>query len=79
VAVVFLDSRPAGAKGLLRPLAWAHARSALGRTQPYAARQPGWNAFARAAGRLPVFELRRGSHPSQAAVALRVLLEEHAT
>lgn len=79
VAVVFLDSRPAGVKGLLRPLAWAHARSALGRTQPYAARQPGWNAFARAAVRLPVFELRRGSHPSLAAVALRALLGDHAT
>ena len=41
----------------------------LAHEQAYAANQPPWASFIRAAKGLPFFELRRGRHPSESAAA----------
>ena len=74
-AVVFLSAQHAtGPDGLLRRLSRTEALPRLVEEQAYAANQPSWRSFERAAARLPFFELRRGRHPSEAVVALRELI-----
>jgi len=74
-ALVFLSARRARDGALLRRLPAATLAARLRRAQPYAAHQPGWEAFLVRARRLPAFELRRGSHPRAAVAALAQLLE----
>ncbi len=73
-ALVFLTSRPVRSGRLLRALPAATLAARLRREQPYAAHQPGWDAFLRGATRLPAFELRRGAHPQDAVAELARLL-----
>jgi hypothetical protein len=73
-AVVLLTTRPAGKGSLLRPVPTAKALARLQSLQPYAAAQPSWPRFLKQAAKLPYWELRRGSHPGEAAVALKALL-----
>jgi energy-coupling factor transporter ATP-binding protein EcfA2 len=74
IAVVFVSPRTAPADTLLAPLRKANVTRELAASQPYAANQPGWSDFCRQVSRLPVYELRRGSHPLQAVEALEGLL-----
>jgi hypothetical protein len=73
-AVVFVSSKSAGQRPLLRSLRKAAMSEQLAAGQPYAANQPGWRAFTQRMSGLPAFELRRGSHPLQAVEALAQLL-----
>ena len=73
-AVVFASAKSAGRRALLAPLHEAALGRELASSQPYAANQPGWTDFTRRVSRLPVFELRRGAHPLEAAEALAGLL-----
>jgi hypothetical protein len=73
-ALVFLSARPARGGRLLRALPAATLAARLRREQPYAAHQPGWEAFLKNATRLPAFELRRGAHPRDAVAELARLL-----
>jgi hypothetical protein len=73
-ALVFLSAQPAGTKVLLRSLPRSSVRARLHAEQRYAANQRGWTAFLNRAMRLPAFELRRGTHPSEAVGALERLL-----
>ena len=73
-AVVFLSPQPAGARALLRVLPHAHVMRRLAATQRYAAQQPGWASFARQLAGLPAYELRRGSRPEAAVLAIRAAL-----
>lgn len=72
--LVFASPEPAADAMLLRPLGAGELRQRLQLSQPYAAGQPGWTHFVRACGRLHGWELRRGSHPRIAALALKKLL-----
>ncbi|HEX4266971.1 MAG TPA: hypothetical protein VHY36_03725 [Steroidobacteraceae bacterium] len=72
--LVVLAARSAGSSPLLVPLASREARARLQHTQPYAASQPGWQAFAARMRAVPAFELRRGSHPGESALVLAELL-----
>jgi hypothetical protein len=74
-AVIFLSARTAGRRTLLRPLPTSKIRSALLLNQPYAAARPEWNSFVRKVESLPVFTLRRGSHPRDAVDAIETVLE----
>ena len=74
-AVVFLSSQSAGTAPLLRPLSKSMLLARLAEEQAYAANQPEWPIFKRSISRLQAFELRRGAHPSEAAEALRALLD----
>jgi hypothetical protein len=75
-AVVFLSEQHAAEnRGLLKRLSRAEALPRLVQEQAYAANQPSWSAFSRAAARLPFFELRRGRHPSEAVAVLRELIK----
>jgi hypothetical protein len=74
-AVAFLSPRSAGDGPLLLPLPRSDIRGKLMAAQPYAASQPEWPAFVRNVARLPVWELRRGRHPLEAAQALSDLFE----
>ena len=76
VAVVDLTPRPAGGRPLLTRLGPRALLQRLRASQPYAASQPGWGAFARRIRSVPAFELRRGSHPRETVEALRQLLRE---
>jgi hypothetical protein len=73
-AVVFLSSRKAGTRALLKSLGTANVLKRLAASQRYAAGQPGWNAFTRELSALPAYELRRGAHPREAVEAVRELL-----
>ena len=75
-AVVFLTTEPAGAQPLLRPLRRQEFLARLKTHQEYGIRQAGWNAFERKVTQVAGFEMRRGSHPAEAAAALRALLSE---
>jgi hypothetical protein len=75
-ALVSLSARRAGGGPLLAPLAPGEARSRLTASQPYAAGQPGWGTFVRRMRAVPAFELRRGSHPRESALALSALLRD---
>jgi hypothetical protein len=75
-AIVFLSAqRATEQRGLLKRLSRAEALPKLVQEQAYAANQPSWSAFARAASRLPFFELRRGRHPSEAVAVLREIIQ----
>jgi hypothetical protein len=76
MAVVDLSPRRADGAPLLARLGPAELLRRLRASQPYAASQPGWGAFARRIRAVPAFELRRGRHPREAAEALRRLLSE---
>jgi hypothetical protein len=66
---------PARARGaLLEKLDARQLAAVLRRTQPYAARQPGWHGLERALLRRGGYLLRRGDHPDEGVRALRSLL-----
>ena len=73
-AVVFLNRRRRGNGPLLRPIGPREGRRRLERSQPYAAGQPGWPQFERRLATMPLWELRRGSHPGDGVPELRALL-----
>ena len=70
-AVVFLTTEPAGEQPLLRPLRRQEFLARLKTHQEYGIRQAGWNAFERKVTQVAGFEMRRGSHPAEAAAALQ--------
>ncbi len=70
--IVMVSTESAGP--LLSPLAPDELLARLTRSQPYAAHQPGWPLFVERVRRLHGHQLRRGSHPREAAQALRGLL-----
>jgi len=72
-AVVLLSAARRGP--LLAPIPSRQLQARHEALQPYAARQPGWRQFSRNVARLRIFELRRRSHPREAALALRALLD----
>ena len=72
-ALIFISSESAGARPLLTPLGNSRVKEYLLASQPYAASLPEWRAFNRNAARLDAFELRRGRHPREAALALQEL------
>jgi hypothetical protein len=72
--LVSLSARGARGKPLLVPLEPRAALQRLRACQPYAAAQPGWAAFIERMRHLPAFELRRGGHPRESAMALKELL-----
>jgi hypothetical protein len=74
-AVVFLTARRAGRQALLRSLPKSQIRSALTLNQPYAAGRPEWDSFVGKVESLPVFTLRRGSHPNDTVDAIETLLQ----
>lgn len=75
-AVVFLSARRAREGGrLLIPVSRSEALRRLAASQRYAAQQPGWGTFKSRVGVMSAYELRRGSHPQEAAKALRELLD----
>ena len=76
VAIVLLTKRGARKGPLLRPIRGDETRARIEALQPYAARQIGWNRFARQFANISVWELRRGSHPADAVPSLRGLLSE---
>jgi hypothetical protein len=73
-AVVFVSPRSTDVATILAPIRKTRLIQQLEAGQRYAANQPGWSDFSRQVSRLPVFELRRGSHPLQAVAALEKLL-----
>jgi hypothetical protein len=73
-AVVFLSARSAGRQPLLRPIPASRIRAALTLNQPYASGRPEWDCFVRNVEALPVFTLRRGSHPNDTVDAIDSLL-----
>jgi hypothetical protein len=75
-ALIFLTASRARGSTLLRRLSPEGVPARLRKEQPYAAGQPGWTRFLRAAARLPAFELRRGAHPRERVAALAALLDE---
>ncbi len=76
-AVVILSARSARPQTLLRALPATQISSALTLNQPYAAQRPEWASFVRRIEALPVFTLRRGSHPNDAVDAIETLLQSH--
>jgi hypothetical protein len=72
-ALVFLSAR-SGRGRMLRPLGRVVALSRLKAEQAYAVAQPAWRGFEKSLRTLPVFELRRGSHPLESLQALESLL-----
>jgi hypothetical protein len=74
VGVAFLSPRTGGAGPLLRRLSATDTLARLEREQAYGASLPQWRAFGRSLLELGGFEIRRGSHPSASAAALRSLL-----
>ncbi|MDB6082638.1 MAG: serine kinase of the HPr protein regulates carbohydrate metabolism [Gammaproteobacteria bacterium] len=73
-AIVFMSPQGTDTGPILRPMSRAESVERLTDTQNYAANQPGWSTFLKNAGRLEVFELRRGRHPREAVDALQALL-----
>ena len=74
-AVVVLSARRGGRGRTLRELSGTRMLRALERDQPYAAATVEWRAFRRRLQALPAYELRRGAHPRDSALAIRALLE----
>jgi hypothetical protein len=73
--IVFLSTRQAAADATLRTLSARQLIARLRAAQPYSSGLPSWAAFrARLAG-IAGYELRRGGHPAESAVAIRHLLE----
>jgi hypothetical protein len=77
-AVVFLSSRSAGVRSLLRALPKSELLANLATTQAYGASQAQWRAFSRNVLRIDAFEMRRGHHPLEAVEALRAILGSRA-
>ncbi len=73
--IVFLSKRRAGAGATLTPFASRRALARLAAAQPYASGLPEWPAFRRRLAGVKTYELQRGRHPSESAVALRHLLD----
>jgi hypothetical protein len=73
-AIIFLSSRGGGRGAALTPLKRRELMSRLAAKQPYPARLPSWKIFSRRLTEVSAFELRRGQHPTEAAVALRLML-----
>lgn len=73
--VVFLSGRPAGTVATLTPLSARRMLTRLSSSQPYASGRPEWRTFRRQLAAVEGYELRRGRHPSESAVALRHLLD----
>jgi hypothetical protein len=73
-AVVHLAPQQAHGEPLLARVGSRESLRRLRESQPYAAAQPGWTAFARRIGGVPAFELRRGRHPRDTVEALRGLI-----
>jgi len=72
--IVMVSSESAAGGPLLLPLGTDELLARLTRSQPYASQQPGWPQFVEQVSRLHGYRLRRGSHPREAAEALRGLL-----
>jgi hypothetical protein len=72
--IVFISPQPADDDVLLSRLRSGEGITRLRKSQPYAVSQPGWSLFRKRIGAVPMFELRRGRHPAQAADALQGLL-----
>jgi hypothetical protein len=73
--VVFLSKRRAGAGATLTPISSRRMLTQLAAAQPYASGLPEWPAFRRQLAGVKGYELQRGRHPSESAVALRHLLD----
>jgi len=73
--IVFLSTRSAGKHDALRSLPKREFNAKLAAAQPYAANLPMWTAFRKHVSGIPGFELRRASHPAEAAATLRRLLD----
>lgn len=74
IGVVDLTRQQAGGGPLLERLGSRELLRRLRASQPYAASQPGWAAFAQRIRGVPAFELHRGRHPRETAEALRQLI-----
>ncbi|MBS0579612.1 MAG: serine kinase [Proteobacteria bacterium] len=75
-AAVFVSADSARPGKSLLPLRRRDAIARLAAEQPYAAAQPGWRAFARAAARIPAYELRRSGPPRDGITAIENLLRQ---
>jgi len=73
--IVFLSTRSAGFGTTVVPLRNRELITRLEAAQPYAAQLPTWQAFRKRLSGLRGFELRRGRHPAEAAVAMRHILD----
>jgi hypothetical protein len=74
VSTIVLSPARAAGEDLLEPLNARALALALRRTQPYAARQPGWKELEGLLLRRGGYRLRRGRHPDDGARAVRALL-----
>jgi hypothetical protein len=74
--VVFVSAQPARRGVLLTPLGSREALTRFKQSQSYAVNQPGWTTFRKRILAAPVFELRRGRSPAEAADALQALLAD---
>jgi len=73
--IVFLSTRSQGRGAALVPLTRRKLMARLTAAQPYPAQLPSWKIFVKHLSGVRAFELRRGQHPTEAAVALRLLLD----
>jgi len=74
-AVVFISPQPACDAVLLTRMRGREAVARVQKSQPYVISQPGWATFRKRIAATPVFELRRGRRPEEAADALQGLLD----
>jgi hypothetical protein len=74
--VVFLGTRRAGSSATVLPLPNRELITRLRVAQPYATQLPSWKAFKQNLAGIRGFELQRGQHPAESAVALRHILEQ---
>jgi hypothetical protein len=58
------------------PLPHRELIARLRAAQPYATQLPSWKAFSHNLAGIRGFELQRGRHPAESAVALRHILEQ---
>lgn len=75
VAVVFLSPQRGVRGQLLEALSKSDLSARLAHAQAYAANQPHWTLFARAAARRGAFVLRRGVHPRDSVEALAAIVD----
>jgi hypothetical protein len=75
VAVVFLSLQRGVPGRLLEPLGKSDLLSRLSQAQAYAANQPHWGLFERAAAHRRAFVLRRGAHPRDSVEALAAIVD----
>jgi energy-coupling factor transporter ATP-binding protein EcfA2 len=73
--IVFLSTRSRGRGAALVPLPRRTLLRRLTAAQPYPAQLPSWKIFVKHLSAVRAFELRRGQHPTEAAVALRLMLD----